>query len=47
LTFNQKGKTVLMVRATSNGGEDQPMKASWNPAGYMRNVVESTPVVVS
>ena len=47
VTFRGKGKVRLMVRATSNGGEVQPMEASWNPAGYMRNVIESTPVVIA
>jgi DMSO/TMAO reductase YedYZ molybdopterin-dependent catalytic subunit len=36
----------LKVRATSNGGQVQPMEATWNPAGYMRNVVETTHVTV-
>lgn len=47
VTFAKKGKTQLMVRATSNNGEVQPEKASWNPAGYLRNVVESTPVIIA
>ena len=47
VTFATKGKTQLMVRATSNNGEVQPEKASWNPAGYLRNVVESTPVIIA
>ncbi len=33
-----------MVRAGSNGGDVQPMTASWNPGGYRRWVVESTHV---
>lgn len=44
VTVAQKGDTALMVRATSNQGEVQPGEASWNPGGYHRNVVESTPV---
>lgn len=47
VTFSHKGMANLMVRATSNTGEIQPLKASWNPAGYLRNVVESTPVVIA
>jgi len=35
------GKHELKVRATSNGGETQPMEPLWNPAGYLRNVVET------
>ena len=34
------GTHALMVRATSRSGEVQPMMATWNPSGYMRNVVE-------
>ena len=40
-----KGALELKVRATSRGGETQPPTASWNPAGYMRNVVETVKVV--
>lgn len=47
VTFATKGKTMLMVRATSNSGEVQPEKVSWNPGGYLRNVVESTPVIIA
>ena len=47
LKFSSKGAVELMVRATSNQGEVQPMKASWNPAGYRRNVVESVPVTIA
>lgn len=43
---NKKGQAVLMVRATSNAGETQPMQASWNPGGYIRNVVDATKVNV-
>lgn len=42
----QKGKVELCVRARSRAGEIQPMTPRWNPAGYMRNVVEITQVVV-
>lgn len=41
------GAHDLKVRATSNGGEVQPMEASWNPAGYMRNVVETVRVTAA
>lgn len=40
----RKGALVLMVRATSAGGETQPLEATWNPGGYMRNVVESVKI---
>jgi len=38
------GAHVLKVRATTNKGEAQPEKATWNPAGYMRNVIETVHV---
>jgi DMSO/TMAO reductase YedYZ molybdopterin-dependent catalytic subunit len=41
----KKGRLELQVRATSRSGETQPLTASWNPAGYMRNVVETVKVV--
>jgi len=41
------GPHVLMARATSNGGKTQPMDPLWNPAGYMRNVVEKTRVTAA
>lgn len=41
------GPAKFMVRATSNGGETQPTEQRWNPAGYMRNVVETISVVAS
>jgi len=46
VSFASKGAAVLMVRAISVQGETQPMEAVWNPAGYRRNIVESTPVIV-
>ena len=45
-TFKRKGNTILMVRAGNNKGEVQPLKADWNPAGYRRHAVESTPVTI-
>jgi len=41
------GRHDLKVRATSNGGAVQPATASWNPAGYMRNVIETTSVTAA
>src|SRR5262249_54879529 len=35
------GSYDLKVRATSNSGETQPDTPRWNPAGYLRNVVET------
>jgi DMSO/TMAO reductase YedYZ molybdopterin-dependent catalytic subunit len=38
------GPYALMSRAFNRSGETQPMSATWNPAGYMRNVVETVTV---
>lgn len=42
----EAGVHRLLVRATSQSGETQPLQAGWNRSGYMRNVVESLDVVV-
>ena len=41
------GAHELRVRATSRAGETQPETPRWNPAGYMRNVIESVRVVAA
>jgi sulfite dehydrogenase (cytochrome) subunit A len=41
------GAHELKVRATSNGGETQPMEPLWNGAGYLRNVVETVRVTAA
>jgi DMSO/TMAO reductase YedYZ molybdopterin-dependent catalytic subunit len=41
------GAQVLMVRCTSSSGEMQPDTPNWNPSGFMRNVIEQTPVVAA
>jgi sulfite dehydrogenase (cytochrome) subunit A len=41
------GSYDLKVRATSNSGETQPETPRWNPAGYLRNVVETLRVTVA
>jgi DMSO/TMAO reductase YedYZ molybdopterin-dependent catalytic subunit len=41
----EKGQYDLRVRAWNRSGQSQPMEALWQPAGYMRNVVESVKVV--
>jgi len=46
VTFATAGDSVLMVRAASNSGEVQPAEATWNPSGYRRHVIESTPVTI-
>ena len=43
----QAGAHDLRVRAFNRSGESQPMEALWQPAGYMRNVVESVKVLAS
>jgi sulfite dehydrogenase len=37
-----KGRHPARVRAETSTGEIQPLEASWQPAGYMRNVSETT-----
>jgi DMSO/TMAO reductase YedYZ molybdopterin-dependent catalytic subunit len=39
------GANVLMARAVSNAGEEQPFALRWNPSGYMRNMVERVTVL--
>ena len=41
------GTHELKVRATNNAGDTQPAEARWNPAGYMRNVIETVRVTVA
>jgi hypothetical protein len=41
------GPHTLKVRATNQAGQTQPATATWNPAGYMRNVIESTSVMAA
>ena len=43
----QAGAYDLRVRAFNRSGESQPMQALWQPAGYMRNVVESVKLLAS
>ena len=40
----ETGTHDLRVRAWNRSGQSQPMEALWQPAGYMRNVVESVKV---
>jgi sulfite dehydrogenase len=41
------GNYELKVRATNNAGDVQPAEPRWNPAGYLRNVIETTHVTVA
>ncbi|WP_256329956.1 molybdopterin-dependent oxidoreductase [Variovorax sp. YR216] len=43
----RKGTHVLRVRAWNRSGQSQPMEALWQPAGYMRNVVESVKMLAA
>jgi sulfite dehydrogenase len=43
----EAGAHDLRVRAFNRSGESQPMDALWQPAGYMRNVVESVKLLAS
>ena len=43
----ESGKRRLMVRAANRIGQTQPFEPLWNPAGYMRNVVEVTNVIAA
>ncbi|UHC19252.1 molybdopterin-dependent oxidoreductase [Methylobacterium currus] len=36
------GAHAIRVRATGHDGATQPMESRWNPAGYLRNGVETT-----
>jgi DMSO/TMAO reductase YedYZ molybdopterin-dependent catalytic subunit len=40
----EQGDSTLMVRCTNSRDEAQPDQPNWNPSGFMRNVIESTPV---
>jgi sulfite dehydrogenase (cytochrome) subunit A len=40
----QAGALELKVKATNRNNQSQPLQPLWNPAGYMRNVVESVKV---
>ena len=42
-----KGTYELKCRAVNRIGQSQPMEALWNPAGYMRNVVETVHVTAA
>ena len=41
------GDHELKVRATNNAGDTQPADPLWNPAGYMRNVIETVRVTAA
>jgi len=41
------GTHELKVRAVNRIGQSQPLEPLWNPAGYMRNVIETTRIVAA
>jgi DMSO/TMAO reductase YedYZ molybdopterin-dependent catalytic subunit len=45
-TPRERGPHTLMSRALNRLGETQPLEPLWNPAGYLRNVVEPVKVEV-
>ncbi len=49
IAFNppRPGSYELKVKATNRIGQSQPTEALWNPAGYMRNVIETVKVVAA
>jgi DMSO/TMAO reductase YedYZ molybdopterin-dependent catalytic subunit len=44
LTLPAPGEHAILVRCTNSNGVAQPDAPNWNPAGFMRNVVESVNV---
>jgi len=47
VTLPAAGNYTLLVRCTNSSGVAQPDEANWNPSGFMRNVIEATPIVVA
>jgi DMSO/TMAO reductase YedYZ molybdopterin-dependent catalytic subunit len=47
LALQRAGQYELKSKATNRLGQSQPMEALWNPAGYMRNVVETVKVTAA
>jgi DMSO/TMAO reductase YedYZ molybdopterin-dependent catalytic subunit len=45
VTLPSPSKYTVMVRCTNSNGEAQPDTPNWNPAGFMRNVIESVDVI--
>jgi hypothetical protein len=41
------GRNTIMSRAVAGNGETQPLEPLWQPAGYMRNVVEKLELEVA
>jgi DMSO/TMAO reductase YedYZ molybdopterin-dependent catalytic subunit len=45
LALPAPGAYTLLIRCTNSNGVAQPETPNWNPAGFMRNVVESVDVI--
>ena len=43
-TPSRAGLLELKAKATNRIGQSQPLEPLWNPAGYLRNVVETVRV---
>jgi len=44
--FAAAGPQRLMVKTVNTAGVEQPDQPNWNPAGFMRNMIESADVQV-
>ena len=47
LTLPPPGEYSLLIRCTNSNGVAQPDTPNWNPAGFMRNVMESVDVIAA
>ncbi len=47
LALPAPGKYSLLIRCTNSNGVAQPDTPNWNPAGFMRNVVESIDIIAA
>src|SRR5258708_35635169 len=45
LALSTPGEHALLIRCTNSNGVAQPDTPNWNPAGFMRNVVESIDII--
>jgi DMSO/TMAO reductase YedYZ molybdopterin-dependent catalytic subunit len=45
LALPTPGEHALLIRCTNSNGVAQPDTPNWNPAGFMRNVVESIDII--
>jgi hypothetical protein len=46
-TAPSPGQMTVLVRCTNTNGATQPLTAIWNPAGFMRNVIERVRLTVA